>query len=304
MEKFKILIQEYKDNPNVETQQNVAKFYIKYKNNEDLKEELTVFIKQDSLKGGIEWYNFFEGDKNLWKEIFLMKQEQTAQKYLIKTLNQGENNQDFLDMSVDMCEASCSGTRDIQGFNVEIENVWINVFHRFADFKEKIEQSKKQKKEKLAKYLSELNIPVIEKQPTILVLKMTVPVMCHDDSGNVVNFEKVRYSEKYEDFMRERSKYFNSFNLQEYMEFPQCNEIILEVKENLNFFTIKLNNAVDIQKLRNDLLGQLSDGLGENLSQQPLIIENNQYYFDFDIKKASQLLEIKEMKEQKKLRIK
>lgn len=300
MKNLNELIQKYKVNPCVETQQKIASYYIKSKNKEEIKEELKNFINEDNAKGGIDWTIFFEGDKKLWKDIYLMQEEKTAKKFLERTLSTKEKPAEILlDMSTDMCEISCSNTRDIKGLNKEIEKVWMTVFHEFPDFNKILTESREKMQAMLQKHFEKFNIPVQEEKETTVILRMTVPVIVKDTQGEIENVEKILNTKEYQEFMSEREEFVNNFKLQGYMDCPQCNDMTLEVKDGLNIFTLKLNSTVNVEELRGQILGQLSDGLGESLTQQPLIIEDNQYYFDFDIRNASDLLEIKDSKKLK-----
>lgn len=293
MKNLSSLIKQYQDNPSLEKQQSISKFYIKNKENrEQIQEQLLEFFRQDNLKGGIEWYSFFEGDKNFWNKVFLAVEEKNAEKFLqhVKE-HQKKNNEVYLDFAVDMCDASASGVREIKNMPQEVEKVWINVFKEFPDFSEKIEQNKQQKQLRLEKYIKSLNLPVKEKHVTVQTLELSVPMMSMQ--GKKINFKDIENTQEYSDFMQERVEFFNNFHLEGYMKHPQCHNMNMKVQGHENIFTVQLNAEVNLVDLRKDLLGQLTDGLGSNLAQQPLLIKDKIYYFDFDTKNATEFSEVK-----------
>lgn len=287
------LIAKYQEQPNVEKQQKIAQFYVKSKENrEQIQEQLLDFFRDDNLKGGIEWYSFFEGDKKFWNRVFLAVEEKNAYKFLkhVKE-HQVKSNEVYLDFAIDMCDAAASGVREIKNMPQEVEKLWINVFKEFPEFSEKIEQNKQQKQLRLENYIKDLNLPIEEKPTTIQTVEICVPIMSM--KGKKINFKDIESTQEYSEFMQERIEFFNNFHLQGYMKHSQCHSITMNIQNHSNIFTLQLNAPVNLQQLREDLLGQLTDGLGSNLAQQPLLIQDKIYYFDFDTKNATEFSEVK-----------
>lgn len=301
MKNLQNLIEEYKNNPCVNTQQEIEKFYIKNKlTRQDNQKELLNFFKSDNLEGGIGWENFFDGDKNFWKQVYLISEEKNAIKFLEHVIKYKEKTgETYLSLAVDMCETCASRTQDIKGMPLEIEKVWFEVFKDFPQFEGELTQAKKEKEERLQKYLENLNLPKVETPQTSKVLEIIVPIM--SISGKQIDFKEIESTDEYQEFMKDRVEFFNNFHLQGYINYPQCHSITMRVENNQNIFTLKINNEGDLNILKQELLGQLTDGLGSNLAQKGLIIGEKEYTFDFDVKNASDFIELKE---QKKLKIK
>lgn len=303
MNHLKTAIEDYKNNPGVETQQVIAKLYIKDKENrENNQKELLTFFKESNLEGGIEWYNFFSGDKKFWKEVYLVTEEKSARKFLKHVLDYKEQTgETYLRFAVDMCDTCASRVEEVKGLSVEIEKLWFKVFEEFPQFESELNQAKVEREERLQSYLASLNIPEKKEPETIKILEIIVPMM--NEHEKTIDFKGIENTEEFKEFMNDRVEYFNNFHLQGYIDYPQCHSISMRVENNVNIFTLKLNAEGDLKQLKKELFGQLSDGLGSNLSQSGVIIGDKKYYFDFDIKNAGDFFEI-EVKEQKKLKIK
>lgn len=302
MKNLRTVIQDYKNNPGVETQQMIAKFYIKDKDNrESNKKELLDFFKQDNLEGGIEWYSFFSGDKKFWKEVYLVNEEKSAKKFLKHVLDYKEQTGEiYLKLAIDMCDTCVSRVEEVKGLSGEIEKLWIKVFEQFPQFESELKQAKVEKEKRLKEYLASLNISETKEPETIKVLEIIVPMM--NEYEKSIDFNKIANTEEFQEFMNDRVEYFNNFHLQGYINYPQCHSITMRVENNENIFTLKLNAEGDESQLKRELFGQLSDGLGSNLSQSGVIIGDKKHYFDFDIKNAGEFFEIE--KKEKKLKIK
>lgn len=287
------LIKNYQNNPTLQSQQAISRFYVKNKDNrEQLQQNLLDFFRSDNLKGGLEWYSFFESDKQFWNKVFLVIEEKNAHKYLhIVKEQQKKNNEVYLDFAVDMCDASASSVREIKNMPQQVEQTWINVFKDFPQFCEMIEENKKQKQQRIDNYLKSLNLPEKKELVTIKTVEITVPIISLE--GKKINFKQIENTLEYNEFMQERIDFFNSFHLQGYMKHPQCHSVTMRIENQNNIFTLQLNEEVSLISLRKDLLGQLSDGLGSNLAQQPLLIDDKIYHFDFDVKNATDFYEVK-----------
>lgn len=308
------LFQDYIDSPSLETQDPIASYYEKNsKDRKEVEEKIKSFLKQDLPEGGISWTIFFEGNMKFWREVYLIDQEHVAKKNYERTLKNHNSSSFFLESSIDMCEIACNNTIEIKGLKERIEEIWINTFKEFPQFKEMLEAERVAKKERLKKYLEGLNLspqqvdsylnetPLETNKETIKTLEIIVPILPEVNGEKISNFSEIKNTEEYQEFMKDRVEYFNNFQLEGYIEMPECHSIKMRVEGDNNIFTLSLNKNLDEDKLKKELLGQLTDGLGENLSQKGILIEDKKYYFDFDVKDASNLYEINNTK---KLKIK
>lgn len=310
------LFQDYIENPSLEKQQAIASFYEKNsKDRKEVEEKIKKFLRQNLPEGGISWTIFFESNMKFWREIYLIEQEHTAKKCYeraIKNKNH-DNNIFFLESSIDMCEIACNNTIEIKGLKERIEEVWMNTFKEFPQFKEMLEAERVAKKQRLKKHLESLNLSpeqiegylneteIVNNKETIKTLEITVPILPEVNGKKISNFEEIKNTEDYQEFMKDRVEYFNKFQLEGYIEMPECHSIKMRVEGDNNIFTLELNQETNEEKLKKELFGQLTDGLGENLYQKGILIGDKKYYFDFDVKNAGDL---KEVKKNKKLKIK
>lgn len=306
------LFDDYIKNPSLETQDPISSYYEKNsKDRKEIEEKIKNFLRQDLPEGGISWEIFFESNMKFWKEVYLIDQEHVAKKNYERTLKNNDSSSFFLESSVDMCEIACNNTIEIKGLKERIEEVWINTFKEFPQFKEMLEAERVAKKERLKKHLESLNLspqqvdsylnetPLESNKETIKTLEIIVPILPEVNGKKISNFEEIKNTEEYQEFIKNRIEYFNNFQLEGYIEMPECHSIKMRVEGDNNIFTLSLNNSLDENKLKEELLGQLSDGLGENLSQKGILIEDKKYYFDFDIKNSSELYEINKNKKPK-----
>lgn len=194
MKKLQNLIDDYKNNPSVNTQQEIEKFYVKNKSlREENQKELLIFFKQDNLEGGIEWSNFFSGDKKFWKQVYLINEEKNALKFLNHVLEYKKSTgETYLRFAVDMCDTCASRTEDIKGFPLEIEKIWIKVFKEFSQFESELIQAKEEKSERLQKYIESLNLPKSKILETIKILEITVPII--STTGQSIDFKEIENS--------------------------------------------------------------------------------------------------------------
>ena len=295
------LFQKYKNEPSVETQQAISNFYIKnIEYRKEIEKNIKDFVKQDILKGGISWTIFFENNMKFWEELYLIEQEKIALKNYNLFLR-SENNHYLLEGSVDLCEIGCSNIQEIQELPKKVEKVWLDVFQKYPEFKIILNDNRKKKEERLKKYLEKLNSSSKEPLKTIKVLELNVPILALAKGQPIKNFEDIKTKEEYQKFMNERVKYFNNFHLEEYIKMPECHSIVMKIDGNNYRFILEINQEINQQKLKEELLGQLSDGLGESLAQRRLLIGNQEYSFDFDVNNASNFVELKPIK---KLKIK
>jgi flagellar biosynthesis/type III secretory pathway ATPase len=193
---------------------------------------------------------------------------------------------------------------EIKGLKEKIENIWFNTFKEFPQFKEMLETERAAKKERLKKHLESLNLSseqidgylneteIVSNKETIKTLEIIVPILPEVNGKKISNFEEIKNMQDYQDFMKDRVEYFNNFQLEGYIEIPECHSIKMRIENDNNIFTLSLNKETNETKLKEELLGQLIDGLGENLSQKGLLIEDKKYYFDFDVNNASDFYEI------------
>ncbi len=292
--KLQELFQEYKNEPSVKTQQTISKFYIKnIEYRKEIEKNIKDFVRQDFvLKGGVSWTIFFENNMKFWEELYLIEEEKEALKNYNRFLK-SENNHFLLEGSVDLCEIGCINIKEVQGLPEKVEKVWLDVFKKYPEFKIILDENRKKAEERLKKYLEKLNNSPKEPLKTLKVLELNVPILPLSEGLPIKNFENIKNQEEYQEFMNERVKYFNNFHLEGYIEMPECHSITMKIDDNNYSFILEINQEIDQQKLKEELLGQLSDGLGESLAQRRLLIGNQEYVFDFDINNASDFVELK-----------
>lgn len=299
MNNLLILTEEYKNNPNIKTQKAIADFYVKdYENREYNQTYLLHFFKEDQLENDIKWHYLFEGDQLFWKKIFLISEEKNAKNFLTQLTNQ-EDTILSLRLAVNMCDICSSRVEDIKGLSQEVEQIWFKVFEQFPDFQSKLKQKQLEKEERITQYLNSLCLLTLEKPETIKTLEIHIPMLL--EMKKPIDFDTFVNSAEYKNFINTRIDSFNNFELNAYINCPECHNITMSIDNNMTIFTLKLNKETNLEKLKSELLGQLSDGLGENLTQQPITIGEDNYYFHFDINNAS---DFKEIQHSQKIKIK
>ena len=153
-----------------------------------------------------------------WREVYLIDQEHIAKKNYERTLKNHDSSSFFLESSVDMCEIACNNTIEIKGLKERIEEIWINTFKKFPQFKEMLESERIAKKERLKKYLERLNLspqqvdsylnetPLESNKETIKTLEIIVPILPEVNGEKISNFAEIKNTEEYQEFMKRRMK--------------------------------------------------------------------------------------------------
>lgn len=291
---LKELLDQYSADPTLKTQEAVSNFYVKNPDNRsEIKEELKSFFRTDYPKGGIGWELYFDFDMTFWQDIYLINEEKTAKEYL--SLYSNGKKDFFLNFASNMLYSSCNNTLNIPNLNGKIEKVWFEVFKNEPEFMQVVNQSRIERAENLKKYMEELNLPEKIEPITCKVLEISVPVLMNDEKGNVLSendTKKILETNEYNDFMAERSRFFNNFNLHAYMKIPECHSVSLNVERDTNVFQLKMNKETDEKYLEEALFGQLTAGLGSSLSSKNVLIGDKILIFKFDVENASPLSEI------------
>lgn len=297
------LFQNYINHPTLNSQKEIADFYkTEAKDRINIENKIKSFLRKDLPKSEIEWHYLFESNLQFWQDVYLIEEEKVAFKNYQRTVKNHKENSFFLKSSIWICDSSCENTSNVKGLKEKIENIWITKFKNFPEFETLLKNYRKEKEERITKYLESLDVKP-EKLITIKTLEITIPISIQriGDENEINENDKIKDTEEYKNFMLRRLEYFNSFHLEKYINTSACHYISLRIEGNNNIFTLELNKETNEEKLKEALIGQLTDGVGENLAQNKLLIGNQEYLFNFDVNNAT---ELQEKKVNKKIKLK
>lgn len=280
------LINNFQSTPSVNAQKDIEDFYIKnYLERESIQKDLLAFFKSDETKDKVEWHVFFHFDSEFWVKTYLVEQEKKAEECLI-FCKEMKGQDVFIEMNADLGALFYQRALEELGEEVsdQIEKIWLNTFSEFPSFEKTWSEHKVKHQELEKECLAETEENI--GYETIQTLEIKVPVDVEMSQRGKINHSDIHDAPEYLKFMSDRIDYFNQFNLQSYMDIDACHSVSMRVEDMTNIFTLELHEEVDANELRKALLGQLSDGLGSNLSQRPLLIKDKIYFFNFDCDNA------------------
>lgn len=290
------LFNKYKEQPNLENQDLIYKYYKKNVNDrEEIVKEISDFLRSDLPKPSVEWSFIFESNKKMRDIVYLIEMEKEAK----KSYNMNIGNT-LIDFCVDMFLTFHRQSKEL-GLENQVEKIWLNVFKDNPNFEKAVKLGKIKQEERLAEILSEIkNTYIKEEKQTIKKLEFNTPLVYYVDGQKIENIdENIKNNIDYINHIQDMENFFNDFDLINCLNIDNYKNInSIQIKYNNNYCTllIELNADLDTDLLRNELLGQLSDGIGSNLSQNVLLIDDKEYLVDFDIKNSSNIYEIKNKK--------
>lgn len=282
------LFASYKENSSgIEIQQEISQIFLASKGDErqELGEKIKCFVAENPSR--LSWSMFFEGHRKFWKEIYLIEKRSDALKSLSlakKLEAEGQPKEIFLEFPVMLCDTLCERNENPQ-LAKEIKEIWIDVFNAYPEFESLVEIFRNEMNEKI----NEVLIKAVEApRPEIIqTLELTVPLSF---SGSSLKLSDLIEKEDVKSFLTERETIFNEFGLAGYMEIEGLERVQMKWNASEYVFSLGLSKEVDLENAREELLGQLSDGLGESLEQMPVVVEQEKIYFSFDIERASNLI--------------
>lgn len=242
------------------------------------------------------WMMTFKSDKTLLRKLSLQQNIISAQEQLNELIDiknkTGSLSPVMLDMSATLCYTMCRDDYNSDIIDKEKIEQWNEVFKdHFPEFKnlvkEQIKDGEQFRLELLTRYQDQSNkehlTPNSVYEEVSSVIELLVPMKTEISSGKMVKKCPEKVIESTIDD-------YNSFGLHQYMDLPyKCNKTTLEaIDDNWHFkFYIReeitdMNNFIEI--LEKNLAGQLSDGWGENVEQNGLLIDDEVYYAGFDYK--------------------
>lgn len=298
------LINDFNNNSSLESQNRIEEYYIKnFQNRENIQKDLLQFIEQDKTEKKVDWSVFFNFDTQFWLKIILAEQKFKASESLSLCIEM-KGKDVFLEMAADLGaifynRAKEDLTEDVAN---DIEKIWLQSFSNFPIFSEEWEKNKTRRIESEKEYTATISEYV--EPETIQILEIKVPSDIKESGSLKIDNNQstfIQESPEYIKFMNDRIDFFNNFHLHSYMDIPECHSVEMAIDGSDYIFTLKMNKEVNLEKIKKALLGQLSDGLGSNLSQKPLLIEDKIYYFDFDNEKSSDIYQVEILSKKFKL---
>jgi hypothetical protein len=296
MSQIQILFKQYQNNEMdaFHFQQGVFKHYKQSDKNDAIQQEILELItttKKDKSVQDYMWGVFFEADRDMHRKIELHQVKSLAEKCFNDNIK--EPHPILLKTSASLAFTCC----DQNGkYDVEKEAVWLETFKPIENFATVLEEEKKYwadfRKGTEAKYKDYFDeMRKIQDKPIVESYEILVPIRFNSKNN------KIGSTKEAGTLMSETMENFNSFGLEGYMDSisEKCANSTVSYDPNnaqLNFvFNCheKLSNE-DLIALKDDFIGQLSDGWGENACQRKILINKEEVTFDFILEKASDFI--------------
>lgn len=270
-------------------QQQVFEFYKKSDKSEETKKEILELIEittKDESAQDYMWAVFFESDRGMYKKIDLLQNKIQAEKYC--EINLKDPSSIGLDSTASLAYTMC---KTDNGYDMDKEAVWLDVFKTIPEFKSALETEKqywndfhKKTQEEYKQYFD--GIQEIKNRPILESYEIFVPLVLGSDNQALWTSKEVGI------LIDEIVDDFNNFGLEGYMDSfkGKCSNSTVEFN---NGFTFRFDcyekmDDDELKKGREDFLGQLSDGWGENASQRCILVGSEEVTIDFVLDESSE----------------
>lgn len=301
---IKSFINEFNDNPTFEAQGKLESCYVEHYEERPFFQKEIIKLVKSGAEVKTEWNVFFHFDASFWKDVYLAEQERKAVENL-ELCNREPKISVLVEMAADIAFMTARRIQEEVGTDMgeKVAYIWKTTFKDSPVF----EKSWAKNEERTANMYKEIaeHSKNREMPHTVNTLEVIVPFIVTNGKDEKVSaevFNQLRTTNEYSEFMNGRIEYFNAFRLSDYMGIDACHNITLKTENDNNIFTLSLNQEeTDLIKLKKSLSGQLSDGLGDSLSQRALLIKNEIYYFGFDYNKMGNFYTVQTIKRKMKM---
>lgn len=265
-------------------QEKIFKLYKKSdKSEEIISEILNVVestIKDESVRDDM-WGLFFAPDRKMHRLVDLISVKSLAEKSLFDNIN---SPHPVLLKGAATLAYSTSKNSDTGLIDADKEKIWRDVFNIIPEFNSVLDKELKywvdwhsKLKEEHKNYYTACD--ELKNKPIVESYQIFIPVKLNDPDLSLWSSSEIDI------LINEIVSDFNSFQLQGYMNSLgiKCSNSSVEFYNGF-LFTFDCNEKIDINdlvKVKEEFLGQLSDGWGANTSQKNILINDKVINIDF-----------------------
>lgn len=267
--------------------ETMQEMWNEYKNQPQNRAEITEKVLQMARTNPSDmWTVFFSRDVGMVKKLMLVENEQRAREVLA-TIIESFGNDAVIKMSATLANSYIESKFELDYGMVDEEKKqqWKSIVgSQFPEFNVALEKEIQYWIDWRAKSRSQYPTPA--PQPTVEVLQFRVPMKCTDENGeDVFNIPQ--------ELINNMVEHYNQFRLDIYMDLTyKCNDTTLEDTGGSWLFKFFVCEPIPAEKrdsfvdeIKEKLAGQLSDGWGESMEQQGILVGDTEYYAGWDYQK-------------------